>query len=400
MPRFWILETLFSISLLAMAACTTPNEHYKRDAGQVPPRADGQPPMLDLSTKDLARPDHARVDLPRLDQRQPDLRPPDLPGQDLLPPDLPVADLPAADLPAPDLPTHDIGLPTCKDGVKNGTETDVDCGGPICKACGLGEKCKVCDDCDKGACNGGTCKLAPNCLALRKACPGIKDGLHSIDPNGGSPADSFAVFCNMTGAGGGWTHIATTADDGKNTWTTNNRAYLWDKKVFGSTAQLNQDYKSKAYFTVPFNDMAFMDAKGNWAAYAQVNQKAGLTVAAWMPQKLACANAAGRSFKMTAGNLKATKPAKPGKMNSTTIYFSIYDNEGCSCTPGGPYNQNAYGPTWSYMNNSACGADDAGGFGWGPGGAGNNEAGRATLGDKTYAASETKTGDYIRWYVR
>ncbi len=36
---------------------------------------------------------------------------------------------------------------TCNDGVKNGDETDVDCGGPDCPPCGLGKHCLDEDDC-------------------------------------------------------------------------------------------------------------------------------------------------------------------------------------------------------------------------------------------------------------
>ena len=38
-----------------------------------------------------------------------------------------------ADAPLPDL------APTCTDGVKNGDETDIDCGGGTCEACKKGD---------------------------------------------------------------------------------------------------------------------------------------------------------------------------------------------------------------------------------------------------------------------
>jgi len=46
---------------------------------------------------------------------------------------------------------------TCLDGVKNGTETDVDCGGPNCGGCTPGKACVFASDCQTGVCTAGTC---------------------------------------------------------------------------------------------------------------------------------------------------------------------------------------------------------------------------------------------------
>ena len=44
--------------------------------------------------------------------------------------------------------------PTCSDGAKNGTETDIDCGGPGCpmKKCAPMQKCLAPADCASGVC--------------------------------------------------------------------------------------------------------------------------------------------------------------------------------------------------------------------------------------------------------
>jgi hypothetical protein len=44
---------------------------------------------------------------------------------------------------------------TCSDGVKNADETDVDCGGSTCRECGLGDGCMMDEDCTTGICDGG-----------------------------------------------------------------------------------------------------------------------------------------------------------------------------------------------------------------------------------------------------
>lgn len=47
--------------------------------------------------------------------------------------------------------------PTCRDGKRNGSETDVDCGGR-CQRCVNGQSCRGQDDCDSGLCVSGVCQ--------------------------------------------------------------------------------------------------------------------------------------------------------------------------------------------------------------------------------------------------
>jgi hypothetical protein len=54
---------------------------------------------------------------------------------------------------------------TCPDGVHNGTETDVDCGGAMCPKCATGDTCNVGSDCLSGSCTGGTCAVASGITA-------------------------------------------------------------------------------------------------------------------------------------------------------------------------------------------------------------------------------------------
>jgi hypothetical protein len=66
---------------------------------------------------------------------------------------------------------------SCKDGKKNGNETDVDCGG-ACSPCALGLACLVGGDCASGSCVGSKC--APTCT------DGVKDGDETDVDCGGS----------------------------------------------------------------------------------------------------------------------------------------------------------------------------------------------------------------------
>lgn len=60
-----------------------------------------------------------------------------------------------------------VRAPTCADGVKNGEETDVDCGGPQCGPCGKGATCDLDADCAEGFCWAGTCQSDESGLAMR-----------------------------------------------------------------------------------------------------------------------------------------------------------------------------------------------------------------------------------------
>jgi hypothetical protein len=56
---------------------------------------------------------------------------------------------------------HLCAAPSCTDAVQNGAETDVDCGGGTCPACPTGDKCKVDGDCASGGCDA----LSLTCVA-------------------------------------------------------------------------------------------------------------------------------------------------------------------------------------------------------------------------------------------
>jgi hypothetical protein len=51
--------------------------------------------------------------------------------------------------------------PACDDNVKNGSESDVDCGGSCATKCANGKTCNANPDCQSGNCNGGTCAAPP-----------------------------------------------------------------------------------------------------------------------------------------------------------------------------------------------------------------------------------------------
>jgi hypothetical protein len=54
------------------------------------------------------------------------------------------------------MPPIDVAPASCTDGLRNGTETDLDCGG-ACAACAVGRTCMAARDCVNGTCFAGTC---------------------------------------------------------------------------------------------------------------------------------------------------------------------------------------------------------------------------------------------------
>lgn len=74
----------------------------------------------------------------------------------------------------------------CRDRVRDGDETDVDCGGS-CQSCAAGKQCSRAEDCQSSACDAGTCRAA-------SCSDGVRDGYESDIDCGGS--------CGACAAGG------------------------------------------------------------------------------------------------------------------------------------------------------------------------------------------------------
>jgi len=83
-----------------------------------------------------------------------------------------------------------LGAPSCTDAVKNGTETDVDCGGGACPPCAQGKMCLAGSDCTTNLCMAGVCQ-GPTCTDL------VKDGAETdVDCGGGTcPACTAGKMC-------------------------------------------------------------------------------------------------------------------------------------------------------------------------------------------------------------
>jgi len=173
----------------------------------------------------------------------------------------------------------------------------------------------------------------------------------------------------MTTGGGGWTLVAVFSDDGQNSWTWNQRGKMGnDPAVFGSVEVRHQDFKSKAYNTLPFHSTLFVHSTPSdpenpiWAQYDFGNgvQDLGAFIAGSSENNY---YTFGGGTAMSAGTLVDPNPGGIGagaglkELCDTSLYINPCGQDGEGSCSG---SKNAYGPTWSHSNGEGCPLDDPG----------------------------------------
>ncbi|MCK6550638.1 IPT/TIG domain-containing protein [Myxococcota bacterium] len=131
--------------------------------------------------------------------------------------------------------SFDVACATCSDGLQNGEEGGVDCGGA----------CTQCTD-------GTTAASAANdCSAILESGRSTGSGVYWIDPDGGSTSNAFRAYCDMTTDGGGWTLVlqASSSSD-----------YVYSHAIWTNTSApvanttdpaRDQDVVSSGFYTLP-----------------------------------------------------------------------------------------------------------------------------------------------------
>ncbi|MSP59897.1 MAG: hypothetical protein EXR72_06070 [Myxococcales bacterium] len=97
---------------------------------------------------------------------------------------------------------------SCTDHLRDGRESDLDCGGGRCPRCGHGLRCASGSDCRSGLCLGRFCR-ARSCAGVREENPKAGSGAYQISLDG---ATAITVFCEMLLDGGGWTVVSIDGD--------------------------------------------------------------------------------------------------------------------------------------------------------------------------------------------
>ena len=116
--------------------------------------------------------------------------------------------------------------PTCTDGYKNGSETDVDCGGS-CGPCGVGQACLVAGDCSPALCSNKRCGLGDGRDGIQRvtagmtltinqtasAATGVKGGTTLTVQNATGMAKGQTLFVHQTqGTGAGQSELNLITD--------------------------------------------------------------------------------------------------------------------------------------------------------------------------------------------
>lgn len=106
---------------------------------------------------------------------------------------------------------YTVSGPSCSDLIKNGSETDVDCGGPTCSPCVDGLACVIATDCAHNACGpASTCVAPPTCTPSTVALPTAIDAQYGATatemlslylPTGTPPAGGWPIVIDVHGGG-------------------------------------------------------------------------------------------------------------------------------------------------------------------------------------------------------
>ncbi len=118
-----------------------------------------------------------------------------------------------------DLAQPDTAVASCSDGVQDGDETDVDCGGATCAGCAVGRACLVDGDCASLACKSQLCVPPHDWFAAARDYPvGSAPAFAAIaDLDGDKVADLAVTWSGRSQPGPG--HVAILRGVGDGTFT-------------------------------------------------------------------------------------------------------------------------------------------------------------------------------------
>ncbi|MBM4345303.1 MAG: hypothetical protein FJ100_18180 [Deltaproteobacteria bacterium] len=129
----------------------------------------------------------------------------------------------------------DPGLVAC------GQSLTDNCGDPCT---GSGTFCAALQTCTNGKCTaplGALGNPVASCQALKTAVPTAPSALYWLDPDGGSAANAFETWCEMTLGGGGWTLLAVIGTNARPTQFTGGNAPRAGATFYGKASAATGD---------------------------------------------------------------------------------------------------------------------------------------------------------------
>ncbi|MFO0755193.1 MAG: hypothetical protein U0359_01775 [Byssovorax sp.] len=228
---------------------------------------------------------------------------------------------------------------SCMDAMKNGTETDIDCGGPTCPKCANGKTCSASSDCTSGICQGGSCQ-APTCS------DGLKNGSETgVDCGGSCPicptvlvlggGNGVSVLAAEFHPGGAWSATSlsdatsygpsiaiTSTGQGVGLIRSNNgkllRYTLWSPGMFTPFADVGPGITTR--------EQPSIRAKGTTAHAAFHGEDfkyyyAAFTGGAWSPMAEQIGAGAGQSFGPSPPQIVA-EPLVPAGTEATIAFIN------------------------------------------------------------------------------
>ncbi len=104
---------------------------------------------------------------------------------------------------------------------------------------------------------------ASSCQQIKFSDPALPSGVYWLE-TGTTP---YQAYCEMDIDGGGWTLVASMADDGNNYWIGNNWAFLANGNETGDPADPGSDHQSRAWTELAGNEV-MLNAFGDATKYA------------------------------------------------------------------------------------------------------------------------------------
>ena len=136
---------------------------------------------------------------------------------------------------------------TCTDGVKNGAETGIDCGGSCTAHCANGQSCEAPVDCQSGSCVSGVCQAVTTPCGGLCASPTLMTTKPYQSGNLGSGATCHETTLNLTTALCGSFNSRTFSINGVQTSCSN--VVLPPKRAGGYCFQASAGEPSWAWFS-------------------------------------------------------------------------------------------------------------------------------------------------------